>query len=210
VSLTTLDLEKLKAILLQMAQNVRTVINYTKKIIESEDLETRRSLWREIEELSIALDRTRRKFIIEVLMFIARRQPLGRELLTAHALISIAYDVYRVSRYCREIARIDSMLAPASSLASTSNISSAFDEAVKALEAALSDLAEFAPKRADVVDRIDEKIDKEYREILEEIATRDVVPRDKAVKALIMRHVERIVDHAHYIEQHLAEVTELV
>ncbi|MDK6029028.1 PhoU domain-containing protein [Ignisphaera sp. 4213-co] len=206
MSLTISELEKLRTILLHMSQNVKAIANLTRNMMKTEDLEVRKSLWKEIEELSLILDKIRREFVTEVLVFIARRQPLGRELLTAHALISIAYDVYRISRYCREIARIDSLLAPSSSIATVKSISNAFEEAMKALEAALNDLVEFAPKRVNIVSDVDENIDKEYQEVLKEITTSDVVSREKAVKALLMRHIERIVDHAQYIEQHLSEV----
>lgn len=206
MSLTTSELEKLKVILLHMAENTKAIAKHTMSLISTSNLEDRKRLWKEIDDLSMILDKIRREFVTEVLVFIARRQPLGKELLSAHALISIAYDVYRISRYCREIARIDSLLAPVSAISTIQNISSIFKEALKALDAALNDLIDFSPKRIAIVNEADEHVDKEYQEILREITTSDVVPREKAVKALLMRHIERIVDHAQYIEQHLSEV----
>ena len=207
MSLTVSELEKLKSILMHMAQNVKRVAYATKELMEARSIEERKRLWKEINDAAIILDRIRRDFVYEVLTFIARRQPLGRELLSAHILISIAYDVYRVSRYCREIARIDSMLAPDTGIASIQSLSKAFEEALKALEAALEDLVEFSPKRVEIVNKVDEAIDREYQEILKEVTTCDMIPREKAVKALLMRHIERIVDHAQYIEQYLSELT---
>ena len=163
-------------------------------------------IWQEIDEATMILDKIRREFVTEVLVFMARRQPLGKELLSAYALINIIYDIYRVSRYCREIARIDSMLAPASSIAIIQNISKIFEKALKALEVAISDLIDFMPRGIEIVNKIDEEIDKEYQEVLRIIVSEDNVSREKAIKALIMRHIERIVDHAQYLEQHLLEV----
>jgi phosphate transport system protein len=206
LSLTATELERLKSILIHMAQNIRKILQITKRLMEVEGFEQRKMFWREIEDTAIILDKIRRELVNETLVFIARRQPLGRELLSAHTLISIAYDVYRISRYCREIARIDSMLAPSSGLSTLTSLSKAFEEAVKAVEAALDDLVEFSPRRVSTVNEIDNHTDEIYKNILLEITSSTTVSREMAVKALIMRHIERIVDHAQYIEQYLSEI----
>jgi phosphate transport system protein len=205
--LTTAELEKLKGILIRMAQNIKGILQVTEKLMSVSDVEQRKMFWREIENTAAILDRIRREFVNEVLVFIARRQPLGRELLASHVLISIAYDVYRISRYCREIARIDSMLAPSSGLSTVANLSEAFREAEKAVEAALNDLIEFSPKRVGIVNEVDNRVDEAYKNVLLEVTSSTTVSREVAVKAIIMRHIERIVDHAQYIEQYLSELT---
>jgi phosphate transport system protein len=207
VSLTVAELEKLKGILIRMAQNIKGILQVTEKLMSVSDVEQRKMFWREIENTAAILDRIRREFVNEVLVFIARRQPLGRELLASHVLISIAYDVYRISRYCREIARIDSMLAPSSGLSTVANLSEAFKEAEKAVEAALNDLIEFSPKRVGIVNEVDNRVDEAYKNVLLEVTSSTTVSREVAVKAIIMRHIERIVDHAQYIEQYLSELT---
>ena len=207
MSLTVAELEKLKGILIRMAQNIKEILQVTEKLMSVSDVEQRKRFWREIENTAAILDRIRREFVNEVLVFIARRQPLGRELLASHVLISIAYDVYRISRYCREIARIDSMLAPSSGLSTVANLSEAFREAEKAVEAALNDLIEFSPKRVGIVNEVDNRVDEAYKNVLLEVTSSTTVSREVAVKAIIMRHIERIVDHAQYIEQYLSELT---
>jgi phosphate transport system protein len=206
VALTIADLERLKSIVGHMSMNIRRVMQATERLMQVSDVNERRRLWREIEDTALILDKIRRDFVNEVLTFIARRQPLGRELVATHVLISIAYDVYRISRYCREMARIDSMLAPSSGVNAIQGVLEMFREAEEAVNAALEDLTEFTPKRADVINRVDQHIDEEYRRLLQEIANSVTVSREKAFKALIMRHIERIVDHAQYIEQYLSEL----
>jgi phosphate transport system protein len=206
LSLTVVELERLKSILIHMAKNIENILYTTKKLMEVNDDSEREKTWQEIENTSVNLETIRREFVNEVLIFIARRQPLGRELLLANALISIAYDMYRISRYCREIARIDSMLPLSSKLNTIRNLQTIFEEAIKAVEASLNDLIDFTPKRSNIVKEIDNNIDEIYREIIQEVTTNSVVPREKAVKALIMRHIERIVDHAQYIEQYLSSI----
>jgi phosphate transport system protein len=206
LSLTVTELERLKSILIHMAKNIENILYTTKKLMEVNDDSEREKTWQEIENTSVNLETIRREFVNEVLIFIARRQPLGRELLLANALISIAYDMYRISRYCREIARIDSMLPLSSKLNTIRNLQTIFEEAIKAVEASLNDLIDFTPKRSNIVKEIDNNVDEIYREIIQEVTTNSVVPREKAVKALIMRHIERIVDHAQYIEQYLSSI----
>ncbi|MEM1693408.1 MAG: PhoU domain-containing protein, partial [Ignisphaera sp.] len=128
------ELERLKSIILHMASHIRDIVSKTSKLFKEIDMDSRRGIWEEIDSTSAMLDRIRKEFVNEVLVFMARRQPLGKELLISHTLISIAYDVYRISRYCREIARIDSVLAPQFSVANIRVVGDAFEEATRAVE----------------------------------------------------------------------------
>lgn len=204
--LLTGDLEKLKSMLMRMAKYTYDVVSRTAKLLEEIDATSRASIWSEVDHISAGLDIVRREFVNEVLMFIARRQPLGRELLVAHTLISIAYDVYRISRYCREIARIDSMLSPESNVSRIADVKEIFDYAVKAVEVVLRDLVELKPSSEKKIIEIDNKVDEYYRQLLKEVISSDKVDRYTALKMLIARHVERIVDHANYIENYLKDL----
>ncbi|MEM1526949.1 MAG: PhoU domain-containing protein [Ignisphaera sp.] len=197
------ELEKLKSVLLHMAKYTKDVIYKTSSLFEKLESSYRERIWSEIDNSASLLERIRKEFVNEVLVFIARRQPLGKELLVAHTLIGIAYDVYRISRYCREIARIDSMLNPESSLSDVEDIKGVFSEAVKAVEISLNDLISLEPINEATVIEIDNKVDEYYKKLLKEVVLRDSVDRLTALKILIMRHIERIVDHANYIENYL-------
>jgi phosphate transport system protein len=191
-----------------MTQRLKSVVYATQRLIETGELEERRRLWSEIENTVILLDELREQFINEVLLFIAQEQPLGRDLLVSHVLLGIAYDALRISRYCREIARIDSMLAPASGLNNIVSLSHTFKRAIEAVEASLHDLEEFNTRRKNIVAEIDRYIDEVYKTTLLEVTSSSTVQRELALKALLMRHIERIVDHAQYIEQYLEKLVE--
>jgi len=206
LSLTRRKLDALKRELNRMAQRVRSIMLATQRLIETSDLEVRRRLWSEINSTTLLLDELRGEFIDEVLVFIAQGQPLGRDLLVSHVLLSIAYDVLRIARYCREIARIDSMLAPTHGLSDLANLSHMFKKAIEAVEASLSDLEELNTRSKSVVEEIDKYIDEVYRSTLIEVASSSTVTRELALKALLMRHIERIVDHAQYIEQYMEKL----
>ncbi|MEM0005792.1 MAG: PhoU domain-containing protein [Ignisphaera sp.] len=200
------ELERLKSIILHMASHIRDIVSKTSKLFKEIDMDSRRGIWEEIDSTSAMLDRIRKEFVNEVLVFMARRQPLGKELLISHTLISIAYDVYRISRYCREIARIDSVLAPQFSVANIRVVGDAFEEATRAVERALDDLVRLKPTNENIVVEIDGRVDKLYNTLLVDVSSRDSVDRMTALGILVMRHIERIVDHANYIERYLKDL----
>ncbi|MEM4627132.1 MAG: PhoU domain-containing protein [Ignisphaera sp.] len=200
------ELERLKSIILHMASHIRDIVSKTSKLFKEIDMDSRRGIWEEIDSTSAMLDRIRKEFVNEVLVFMARRQPLGKELLILHTLISIAYDVYRISRYCREIARIDSVLAPQFSVANIRVVGDAFEEATRAVESALDDLVRLKPTNENIVVEIDGRVDKLYNTLLVDVSSRDSVDRMTALGILVMRHIERIVDHANYIERYLKDL----
>jgi phosphate transport system protein len=208
LSLRHRKLEVLVIELNRMTQRLKSAVYTTQRLIETSELEERRRLWSEIENTAVLLDELRGQFINGVLLFIAQEQPLGRDLLVSHILLSIAYDALRISRYCREIARIDSMLAPTSGLNNLVSLSHTFKKAIEAVEAALHDLEEFNTRRKNIVEEIDRYIDEVYKTTLLEVASSNTVQRELALKALLMRHIERIVDHAQYIEQYLEKLVE--
>ncbi|MEM4788144.1 MAG: PhoU domain-containing protein [Ignisphaera sp.] len=200
------ELERLKSIILHMASHIRDIVSKTSKLFKEIDMDSRRGIWEEIDSTSAMLDRIRKEFVNEVLVFMARRQPLGKELLISHTLISIAYDVYRISRYCREIARIDSVLAPQFSVANIRVVGDAFEEATRAVESALDDLVRLKPTNENIVVEIDGRVDKLYNTLLVDVSSRNSVDRMTALGILVMRHIERIVDHANYIERYLKDL----
>lgn len=200
------ELERLKSIILHMASHIRDIVSKTSMLFKEINIDSRRRIWGEIDSTSAMLDRIRKEFVNEVLVFMARRQPLGKELLIAHTLISIAYDVYRISRYCREITRIDSVLAPQFGVANIRVVGEAFEEATRAVESALDDLVRLKPMNENIIVEIDGRVDKLYNTLLIDVSSRDSVDRMTALGILVMRHIERIVDHANYIERYLKDL----
>lgn len=182
------------------------VINLTEELfVNGEGRERARD---EIENLTFVIEEIRKDVTMLILMAIARTQPLGRELITLHSMISAVYDTYRISRYCRELARIDALLSPRSGLSQIREMEAAFRKAKEAVIAALEDLERGRPSNWDVVARIDAEIDSKYAELMREIASSDVVRGEQALELLAMRHIERIVDHAVYIEMHAKDIAE--
>jgi len=200
------DLDILRNIITRMTQHAVRSVEITKTLFTTSDLNLRKDIWMEVDAISKMLFRLREEVINEVLSFIVRYQPLGRELRIARMLINVAYDIYRISRYCREVARIDSMLSPENGVSVISGFEKIFDEILKALNAAFADLSELTVRREGIVKEVDDLVDLEYMKVLKEIVSSPTVSRENAVKTLLMRHAERIVDHAQYIENYVKEL----
>ncbi|MEM0368752.1 MAG: PhoU domain-containing protein [Desulfurococcaceae archaeon] len=201
------ELQRIKDTLLKMARLTGESIDKVNSLFMiNGDLESRRKTWNEINEITVILENLRKELVTEVLVFIARRQPLGLELREAQIIISIAYDIYRISRYCREIAKIDMLMMPESNVSRIEDIKRIINMATYIVKSIVKDIEELKPLSESTALSIDYEVDNEYSKVLKEVATRELVSRETACKALLMRHIERIVDHVVYIEQYLKEL----
>ncbi|BAA78960.1 phosphate transport system protein PhoU [Aeropyrum pernix K1] len=132
--------------------------------------------------------------------FIAKYQPLGPELLEAKSLIRTSYDLYRIARYCREINRVIAYtsrggrtLKPSQQVRKAAEIvASMVGDAYKAYRSRDNELRR-------KVEETDNMIDKIYDAMLERIGKVESLSQTEAVDLLIVRHLERIADHAVYI-----------
>lgn len=189
----------------KLTSSVLRVINAVHELLKDGEGERRREIWEEVVRVTLAIEEIRKEITSLVLLLIARTQPLGVELVKMQSTISAVYDIYRISRYCRELMRIDFLLAPHSGISEIPGLREEFEKAKKAVEYALADLEKREPEHEDVVMRVDNDVDNSFENLLREVASSDIVKRDTALKLLAMRHIERIVDHAVYIESHVRE-----
>ena len=157
--------------------------------------------WREVDGLEDKL------YIVETLMgvveeqatfFIAKYQPLGPELLEAKSLIRASYDLYRIARYCREINRV---------IAYTSSGGLKHTPSVAQVTTIVREMVEDAYRayrhgdgeaRRRVAEK-DNQVDTAYTRMLARIGREETLTRGEVVDLLILRHLERIADHAVYL-----------
>lgn len=201
------ELENLVHVVHKMARIIEKVMIKTWELSISRDKDSRELVWRELDELSRTLEEMRKEVVHSTLMYVARVQPLGKDLLTAYVLINVAYDIYRISRYCREIARVDNLLIPTLTVADF-GLRELFEKAVEAISCLVSDLIELKPANKECVEQVDTFVDGIYAEALKNILVTRSMPGYEALKLLIVRHIERIVDHAVYVERYLEELSE--
>lgn len=187
----------------RMIAAVEEVIGLAESLLSLRGFEERREISNRIDELTTTLSLVRSELVNEVLYFVARRQPLGRDLVETQVLINLAYDIYRIARYCREIARVDLEMGEEGGLRIVPSISEALRIAKQALIMALSDAKALKAENRDKVLALDRLIDEKFVESIRVVAQARQVEGVAALKLLLMRHIERMVDHATYIEDWL-------
>lgn len=191
----------------KLAVLIENVMDTTSKLFRANDLIEREKAWSIIEELSTSVEEIRKAIIENILVYIAKTQPLGKDLVTSYVILNVTYDAYRVTRYCREIARVDKALAPSSSL-SDLGLGDLFEKALEAIRLAMRDLSSLKPISKEKISEIDRYVDALYEESIKSIIEREITTSIKALRLLVVRHIERIVDHANYIEQYLSDLAE--
>ncbi len=136
--------------------------------------------------------------------FIAKYQPLGPELLEAKSLIRVSYDLYRITRYCREINRVITYTSGRIPGASKEVLEAA-TRSLEMVEKAYRVYRSRDKRLKAEVEEMDDKIDNTYTSMLHTLSRRDEIGSRELVDLLIVRHLERIADHAVYIAQQLLE-----
>ncbi|MEM0348209.1 MAG: phosphate uptake regulator PhoU [Zestosphaera sp.] len=167
----------------------------TVSLANVKDDATRNELGLKIEEDVALLDILKREVSEIILAYTIRYQPLGKDFRKIHTFLDVLYDVYRVGRYCREIMLVDKHVKKLSD-ESLRELRDPLKLAREAYENAYQALFNECKKCLERVQEIDDIIDELYMSYLREIGGKETLPNSAVAKALILRHIERIVDHA--------------
>jgi phosphate transport system protein len=171
------------------------LLRKTHELVCSEDVEEREKLIKDVEDGVALLDVLKRDVTEALLAYAVRYQPLGNDFRRVHALLDVLYDMFRIGRYCREIALTDKYVSRLSD-ESLKDLRELTELSIRAYEKAFEAFFEGCRECVDVVKEIDEKVDKLYVDFLKEIGSMRVVESKIVAKTLALRHIERIVDHS--------------
>ncbi|ABN70026.1 phosphate uptake regulator, PhoU [Staphylothermus marinus F1] len=206
---TYLDKEfhKLVKILNDMKDIIYKILDYTGKLFSEPNEYIRRDIRKSIEELINTIEIIRHDAFIESLVFIARFQPLGKELRLVEAYINVYYDIYRISRYCGEISRIDNIIDNFTN-ETFNDLREGFAWATEMVKLAIQSFIENNTDMARKVLDMDNKLDNLYINYLKKLKEMEKVPKYFATKTILARHIERIGDHATYIAEKVLDLNE--
>ena len=129
---------------------------------------------------------------------IARFQPMASDLRRITAYMEASYDLFRVSRYALEIARLYERI-PRGCPAAAGEASQLREKVEEMLSTAYMALQSEDSSRARSVLALDEEIDRAYIEALDRLSGSESLDRCEVARILLLRHLERIADHAVYI-----------
>jgi len=160
--------------------------------VESRREVVERDILEKTEMLSISCG----ELVNNILVFIARNQPLGVELVEASNLLYIVYDIYRFSRYSREILIADRKGVRLYTPGLRELVEPALNMASEAVEYSYKVYFDGNSELLNQLKALGEESDRLYLSQLEKISRSTKVDNTDAIALLILRHIERIVDHA--------------
>jgi phosphate transport system protein len=143
-------------------------------------------------------ERLRAVIVDKAVEYLARYQPLARELRRITAYMEASYDLFRVARYALEVARLEARV-PGSCSQELAGVRELAEAAREMLEEAYRGLRAEDPGLTEKVLDMDERIDRAYLHGLDELVVRESFSRCEVARILMLRHLERIADHAVYI-----------
>ncbi|QDA31146.1 phosphate uptake regulator PhoU [Thermococcus indicus] len=121
---------------------------------------------------------------------LVRYSPMASDLRFIQSAVDVSYDLYRISRYAMEIERTVKILRPRRMPELSER---GFEITVRAVRTALGAFENLNEVDAGRLLELDDAIDELYLRSLEELEEPD---KEKALNALVLRHLERICDHA--------------
>ncbi|MGD0803861.1 MAG: phosphate uptake regulator PhoU [Candidatus Bathyarchaeia archaeon] len=139
---------------------------------------------------------------------LARYQPLAVDLRYIKSCIDISYDLSRFGRYAYDIALTPSWLGDLSSCDFTVSL----DMADKALAMIRKSIVAFKNRDAELAKTLskdDDVIDRMYKEAINSIMNnKDAEMKCVVATLLLVRHLERMADHACYIGDSVVYIVE--
>ena len=150
----------------------------------------------EVARHSREAERLRRRIQDEAVEFIARFQPVASELRRVTAYVEASYDLFRVTRYALETSRLLSRIPESCRLQDASR---AYRVAREMLGRAYEALRRGDAAEAREVLSLDAEIDRLYLSKLDLLQVEESLTRCEVAELLVVRHLERVADHAVYI-----------
>lgn len=188
------DLKRIEKRLKEVYSITSEILNATRNLIDFNDDETRMELSKKIEEKLTLVEILKKEIAEDLLTYAIKYQPLGKDFRRVHIYLDVLYDVFRVGRYCREITLVDKYVKKLSD-ESLKDLGRLLDLAREAYENSYQVLFEDCKTCGERVREIDDVVDELYLKSLKEVGSVDTLPNSAVAKVLVMRHVERIVDH---------------
>ncbi|MDQ1279950.1 MAG: phosphate transport system protein [Thermoproteota archaeon] len=193
--LMDLGLDQLTNMIIDMANLAEKAIRTAMEIFEENRLINSESVFQISEQLRFLREETS-NLAVEIL---ARYQPLARDLRFVKSCIDIAYDLSRFGRYAYDISLTTKWLGSLSSC----DLRVPIETSEKALAMIRKSLLAFKNKDAELAKTLpadDNVIDHIYSGTLANVLKDERITKQCALAvALLMRHIERIADHACYI-----------
>jgi phosphate transport system protein len=202
--LIDLGLEKLTHMIFDMFKLAETSISNSLDAYKNRDGVSSEKILDTSDQLRI-LKEEASSLAVEIL---ARYQPLASDLRFIKSCIDIAYDLARFGRYAYDISLTPDWLGDLSHC----DLTVPEKMAQKAIAMIGKSLDAFKNRDAELAKTLpddDDLIDQEYKDVIISLLNKRGIKRECALSvALLVRHIERIADHACYIADAVVYIVE--
>lgn len=163
----------------------------------------------ELPLLDKKIDQFYRQIELDCSTLLTLEAPVAKDLRMLSAFMQLVRDLERIGDYAEDLAEIAIKLFPYSPHPCVSQIEVMSHHAQAMLAASLVALADLDAPAGRAVKRLDDAVDTAYKTLYQTLATeRDIkgVVEPILLLALVIRHLERMADHATNIGQRVAYV----
>jgi phosphate transport system protein len=163
----------------------------------------------EIPLLDKKIDQFYRQIELDCAALLTLQSPVAKDLRLLSAFMQLVRDLERIGDYAKDLAEIAIKLFPYPPHACVPEIEVMSHHAQAMLAASLVALGDLDAEAGRAVKRLDDTVDTAYKTLYQTLAAqRDVkgVVEPMLLLALIIRHLERMADHATNIGQRVAYI----
>ena len=164
---------------------------------------------REIPLLDKRIDRYYRQIEQDCSITIALEGPVAQDLRCLSAFMQLVRDLERIGDYAKDLAEIGVKLFPYTPHTCMEEIKTMSQQAQYMLGTSLVALAELDPKAGQKVKKLDDMVDDAYEKLYQTLAYQPNiggVVEPILLLVLIIRHIERMADHATNIAQRVSYI----
>lgn len=198
-------LKRLEQDVLRMGALVEESFRMSHQALFGQQLETPHK----IAQLEKEIDRLYRHIEQECSSFLTLQAPVAQDLRLLSAVMQLVRDLERIGDYAQDLGEIAMRLTPYPPHECMPEIAAMSWQAQHMLDKSLVCLTQLDPEAGEVVKRMDDVVDDAYDKLYKVLAfQRDIkgVVEPILLLALVIRHLERMADHATNIAQRVSYI----
>jgi phosphate transport system protein len=167
------------------------------------------SLVNEVKVLDKEIDRFQKHIELECIALISLESPVAQELRLLSASMQLVRDLERIGDYAKDLSEIAVKIFPYPQHSCFSEIEAMSNHAQAMLASSLAALADLNGAAGKEVKQLDNTVDEAYRRIYQILANQQNIPgvvEPILLMVLVIRHLERMADHATNIGQRVGYI----
>jgi phosphate transport system protein len=196
---------RLEQDVLRMGTLVEESFRLSHRSIFERDLETAK----QVPILDKEIDRYYRQIELDCATLLTLQRPVARDLRLLSAFMQLVRDLERIGDYAKDLAEISLKLFSYTPHSCMKEVEAMSDHAQLMLATSLVALAELDGSAGQNVKRLDDTVDDAYSKLYETLAyQRDIkgVVEPILLMGLLIRHLERMADHATNVAQRVSYI----